>query len=364
MIGSVKTNLGHLEAAAGVAGLMKAVLAIRNGYIPRHLNFHQLTTHASEAASRLTIAAEGTRMADHRSASPGGGIVVRRQWDECACGDRAGARSGSCFGTGPQQGQDPALSTLVVSGKTPQRVAATAAVLADWMEGPAARVPLGDVAHTLNHHRPRQPKFGTVAAVDRGQAVAGLRALAAGESAPGVVAPHEGSIGPGTVFVYSGRGSQWAGMGRQLLADEAAFAEAIAELEPEFVAQAGFSLHDVIAGGKELVGIEQIQLGLIGHAVGADRVMALLRGDTRRGDRSLDGRSGRRGGGRGADPCRGFTRDRDPIAADGAVVRAGHDGVARTRRRSHRGVDCRLPAGELGDLCLPAPNRDLRADRS
>lgn len=66
------------------------------------------------------------------------------------------------------------------------------------------------------------------------------------------------------MFVYSGRGSQWAGMGRQLLADEPAFAAAIAELEPEFVAQGGFSLRDVIAGGKELVGIEQIQLGLIG----------------------------------------------------------------------------------------------------
>ncbi len=264
VIGSVKTNLGHLEAAAGVAGLMKAVLAIRNGYIPRHLNFHQLTTHASEAASRLTIAAEGTewpttgkpRRAGVSSFGVSGTnahVVIEQAPDPVAVS-----------GQGPQRGQDPALSTLVVSGKTPQRVAATAAVLADWMEGPAAQVPLGDVAHTLNHHRPRQPKFGTVAAVDRGQAVTGLRALAAGESAPGVVAPHEGSIGPGTVFVYSGRGSQWAGMGRKLLADEAAFAAAIAELESEFVAQAGFSLHDLIAGGKELVGIEQIQLGLMG----------------------------------------------------------------------------------------------------
>ncbi|MGB9308900.1 MAG: type I polyketide synthase [Mycobacterium sp.] len=260
VIGSVKTNVGHLEAAAGVAGLMKAVLAVRNGHIPRHLNFHQLTAHASEAAARLHIAAE------------------ELEWPATGRPRRAGVSSFGVSGTNAhvvieqapdpvgvaERGPDPALSTLVVSGKTPQRVAATASVLADWLEGPGAQVPLADVAHTVNHHRARQTKFGTVAAVDRDQAVAGLRALASGEAAPGVVAPRESAVGPGTVFVYSGRGSQWAGMGRQLLADEPAFAAAIAELEPDFVAQAGFSLHDVIAGGKELVGIEQIQLGLIG----------------------------------------------------------------------------------------------------
>ncbi len=161
-------------------------------------------------------------------------------------------------------GTDTEVSTLVVTGKTPQRVAATAAVLADWMEGPGAEVALTEVAHTVNHHRARHPKFGTVIARERAQAVAGLRALAAGQHAPGVAGCQDSSPGPGTVFVYSGRGSQWAGMGRQLLADEPAFAAAVAELEPVFVEQAGFSFQDVIAGGKELVGIEQIQLGLIG----------------------------------------------------------------------------------------------------
>ncbi|CKR69829.1 phenolpthiocerol synthesis type-I polyketide synthase PPSB [Mycobacterium tuberculosis] len=161
-------------------------------------------------------------------------------------------------------GEDTGVSTLVVTGKTAQRMAATAQVLADWMEGPGAEVAVADVAHTVNHHRARQATFGTVVARDRAQAIAGLRALAAGQHAPGVVSHQDGSPGPGTVFVYSGRGSQWAGMGRQLLADEPAFAAAVAELEPVFVEQAGFSLRDVIATGKELVGIEQIQLGLIG----------------------------------------------------------------------------------------------------
>ena len=79
------------------------------------------------------------------------------------------------------------MSTLVVSGKTAERVASMASVLADWMDGVGAGVGLADVAHTLNHHRARHARFASVCARDRGQAVAGLRALAAGYPAPGVV---------------------------------------------------------------------------------------------------------------------------------------------------------------------------------
>ena len=73
-----------------------------------------------------------------------------------------------------------------------------------------------------------------------------------------------GPCGPGTVFVYSGQGSQWAGMGRQLLADEPAFAAAVAELEPVFVAQAGFSLQQVLADGRAGRGHARIQPVLMG----------------------------------------------------------------------------------------------------
>ncbi len=139
-----------------------------------------------------------------------------------------------------------------------------AGVLAEWMDGDGAAVALADVAHTLNHHRARQVKFATVCARDRGQAVAGLRALAGGYPAPGVVGPHEGSCGSGTVFVYSGQGSQWAGMGQRLLADEPAFAAAVAELEPVFVEQVGFSLRRVLAGGEPVVGIDRVQPVLVG----------------------------------------------------------------------------------------------------
>ncbi|PJE10935.1 type I polyketide synthase [Mycobacterium sp.] len=264
LLGVVKTNLGHTEAAAGIAGFIKAVLAVQRGQIPPNQRFESPNPHIPFADLRMKV------------------VDCQTDWPLTGHPRRAGVSSFGFGGTNAhvvlEQGQDiakscgqdpePAVSTLIVAGKTPQRVAATAGVLADWMEGAGAQVPLADVAHTLNHHRSRQAKFGTVVArrgaEGREQAIAGLRALAAGQLTAGVVGPRDDSPGPGTVFVYSGRGSQWPGMGRRLLVDEPAFAAAIVDLEPDFVAQAGFSLYDVLADGKELVGIEQIQLGLIG----------------------------------------------------------------------------------------------------
>src|SRR5271169_4924246 len=227
VLGSVKTNLGHLENSAGIAGFIKTVLSVQHGYIPRHLHYKQLTPNAVEGASRFTIADQGM------------------QWPAVARARRAGVSSFGVSGTNahvvleqapaaePVAAQpEPVVTTLVISGKTPARIASTAAVLAEWMAGEGAGVPLADVAHTVNHHRTQHKTFATVCARDRAHAVAGLQALAAGESAAGVVEPYENPRGSGTVFLYSGQGSQWAGMGQRLLVDEPAFAAAVAELEP------------------------------------------------------------------------------------------------------------------------------------
>jgi phthiocerol/phenolphthiocerol synthesis type-I polyketide synthase D len=257
-LGAVKSNMGHLEAAAGIAGFIKAVLAIQRGKIPPNLHFGQWNPAIDASATRLFVPTE------------------LAPWPDCEGPRRAGVSSFGLGGTNAhvvlEQGPDPApvsaadssVTTLVVSGKTDQRVAAWASALADWMEDGGAGVPLVDVAHTITHHRSRHGKFATVCARDHGQAVVGLRAVAAGRPAPGVVSADRGSRGPGTVFVYSGQGSQWPKMGQELLAEEPAFAAAVAELEPVFVEQVGFSLRQVLDAGEPVVGIDRIQPVLVG----------------------------------------------------------------------------------------------------
>ena len=210
------------------------------------------------------------------------------------------------------------------------------------MAGEGAGVPLADVAHTVNHHRTRHRTVAAVCARDHAQALAGLQALAAGNTAVGVVDAHQAMRGSGTVFVYSGQGSQWAGMGQQLLADEPAFAAAVAELEPVFVEQVGFSLQQVLDSGEPVVGIDRIQPMLVGmqlaltalwrsYGVEPDAVIGHSMGEVTAAVVA------------GAlSPADGLQGDRHPVAADVAAVRAGRDGAVGIGCGRRRELDRRL----------------------
>jgi phthiocerol/phenolphthiocerol synthesis type-I polyketide synthase B len=259
LIGTAKTNLGHLEAAAGIAGLIKTVLSVYRGSIPPNLHFRTPNPHIPFDQLRLKVVAEQT------------------EWPETGRPRRAGISSFGFGGTNAHavieqappaipviREADPAVTTLVLTGKSPERIATQAASLASWLQGAGAEVRLPDVAHTLSYHRERHAQFATACVRDREQAVTALQALAEGRAAEGVVGPHDGPCSPGTVFVFSGQGSHWAGMGQQLLADEPVFAEAIAELDPIFVEQVGFSLQKIIANGEAISGDAQVQPVLMG----------------------------------------------------------------------------------------------------
>ncbi|BDD84046.1 phthiocerol/phenolphthiocerol synthesis polyketide synthase type I PpsB [Tsukamurella pulmonis] len=262
VVGAVKSNLGHLESAAGIAGVIKTVLALGRSRIPRNLHFESLTPHACAGAARFVFPTDTV------------------DWPEREAPRRAGVSSFGVSGTNahvvleqvpaaepapvPAPPAEGAVHRLVLSGKSIERVRAAAANLADWLTGPGATVPLADVADEICHRRPRFPRIATVVADDHDGAVQGLRALAAGRPAPGTVAPQRGGRRDGIVFVFSGQGAQWAGMGRALLRTEPAFADAIRALEPDFRRIVGFSLEEALTTGEVTSGIDRIQPVLVG----------------------------------------------------------------------------------------------------
>ncbi|GAA4404938.1 hypothetical protein GCM10023147_47780 [Tsukamurella soli] len=168
LLGAVKSNLGHLEAAAGVAGFIKAVLAVQRGRIPANLGFANPNPHIAFDAQRLAVIAEPTawpqRPHPRRAGVSGFGfggtnahVVIEQAPVPAAATLRDAPRDTS-----------PAVTSLVVTGQSPERVAAWSATLADWLDGGAgAGVPLREIAHALDFHSPRSGRFGVVCARDR-----------------------------------------------------------------------------------------------------------------------------------------------------------------------------------------------------
>lgn len=273
-IGSVKSNLGHLEAAAGIAGLIKVVLGLTHGVIPPSLHFSAPNPHIRFDDWRLDV------------------VAAERAWPRYGGVARAGV-SGFGFGgtnahaiveewpaaatpadEGP--GQADEAVALLVTGASQDRVRATSGALAEWLTGPGESVPLPAVAHTLARRRARGPVRTVVAARGRTELAAALRRHAEGAPPNPAVATVLPAVPrttpltpvgwrtPGAVWVFSGTGSQWPGMGRRLLTDEPAFAAAIAELDPHIQAEAGFSLRKLIESGEPVRGVAKIQVAVFG----------------------------------------------------------------------------------------------------
>lgn len=239
LLGSAKGNLGHLEAAAGVAGLVKTVLALHHGLIPGSL-------HCDRSAlddDRLRVVTdpepwpryEGTATAGVSAFGFGGtnAHLVLQEWQ----------RTPSVPGA-----QDGGGCLLQLSDTDQERVRLIATRLADWLDTPGGRsARLQDVARTLAGRTGRGPARAAVVATDHDGLTDGLRALAADRPHFRVGTGNRNRLGPGPVWVFSGYGTQWAAMGRQLLRCEPAFAAAVEELEPVLATGCGISLHELLS---------------------------------------------------------------------------------------------------------------------
>ncbi|GAB3152773.1 hypothetical protein GCM10027258_54360 [Amycolatopsis stemonae] len=238
-LGSVKSNIGHTQAAAGVAGVIKMVLALRNGLLPRTVHVDAPSPHIDWAAGSVELLTENV------------------EWPAGGTPRRAGVSSFGISGTNAhvilESYDEPPAPATTVDGPVPLALSARsrealreqAVRLRDHL---ATGASLADTAWSLVTGRSAFEHRAVVLAADAAGAATALEALAGGEPSPSLVEGVAGKSGK-TAFLFSGQGSQRIGMGAGLRAAFPVFAEAFDAVCAEFdlpVAEAisGDSLHD------------------------------------------------------------------------------------------------------------------------
>jgi myxalamid-type polyketide synthase MxaB len=223
LIGSVKSNVGHLEWAAGVCGLIKVILSMRHRQIPASLHLKNPNPHLDWGSLPLRVVTElapwpeGRRIAGVSSFGFGGSNAhVLLEESPLTAGTPAAG--------GTTVGRTLHLCTL--SARTPEALRALAGRYTAWLDRaePAA---LGDVCHTANtgrslfEHRLAAVVDSTSALRER------LGEVAAGATPAGVVSGRAASDRPRIAMLFTGQGSQYAGMGRELFDTQAVFRRAL-----------------------------------------------------------------------------------------------------------------------------------------
>lgn len=257
VLGSIKTNLGHAQSASGAVGLMKAVLALQHGEVPKNLLFNEMPAEMAAINTGLFVPTElvpWPATADHprRAAVSAYGLSGTNVH---AVVEQAPAQSSPRTVESDVQPLGGKL-LFPVSSTSAEELRRTAGKLADWAAAQGEHLDLADTAYTLSRRRAHRPVRTAVLAEDAAGLVQALRDVADSE------APYQQSVGKGNrgpVWVFSGQGSQWAAMGAGLLAAEPAFAAAIAEIEPLIEAESGFSITEAISAGETVTGIDRIQ---------------------------------------------------------------------------------------------------------
>ncbi|WP_275562328.1 type I polyketide synthase [Streptomyces sp. 5-6(2022)] len=251
-LGSVKSNVGHTQSAAGLVGLIKMVQALRAGRLPKTLHADRPSRHVDWSTGPVRLLREA------------------RPWPAADRPRRAGISSFGISGTNahvivesvpaPEERPRTELSgpvPFILSGRTDGALRAQAARLrAHLLE---REEPLADVAFTLATTRARFPHRAVLPVRSRAEALEALHAVALGERSLGAARPPRRER---VAFVFPGHGSQWTAMGARLWDESPVFAEAMRECERALSAYVDWPLREALSDERALARAEVVQPAL------------------------------------------------------------------------------------------------------
>lgn len=282
VVGSLKSHIGHAQAAAGIGGVIKAVLSLQHERLPASLHAETPTEQIDWVAGGLELCSRPrpwprgarTRRAGVSAFGISGTnahVILEEAPDAPApygddsqalapapYGDDTAAatpsydsgNSGdSCdSGDDPQSPEPPSVALFPLSARTMPALRGQAERLLDALTADP-RLPLPAIARTLAHHRTHFEQRAVVVARRREELLSGLRALADGQPAPELVdAPRQPLARGKVAFVFPGQGSQWTGMARDLLDRSPLFADEIDRCDAALRPHTGWSVLSVLRG--------------------------------------------------------------------------------------------------------------------
>src|SRR5271166_1512587 len=261
-LGSIKSNMAHTQAAAGVAGVIKMVQAIRHGVLPATLHVDVPSPHVDWSAGSVSLLTEsrpwpvggGPRRAGVSSFGISGtnAHVILEQAPAVA-----ESAAGLADSSGPGSGVGLSVVPWVVSGKSGEALAAQAGRLVAHVRADegldAVDVGVSLAGRSVFEHR------AVVVGADRAELLAGLSGLADGCAGAGVVVGRAQSVGQ-PVMVFPGQGSQWVGMGAQLLDASPVFAEQMRLCGEALDRYVDWSLADVVRGVGGAPGLDRVDV--------------------------------------------------------------------------------------------------------
>ncbi|KAF2259426.1 polyketide syntase 2 [Lojkania enalia] len=256
-IGSVKANVGHLEAGAGVIGLIKAAMSIQNSMVPPQANVVELNKKVDWDAAGLVVALKPTK------------------WPAVNGRRRAGVSSYGYGGTVSHAVLEQAPETLpprrsdetdiqaVLHLSAPQekRIADVAGALAEWFPKAGEKWPLAAIASALASRRNPHDFRAAIVATSHEQATSELKKLAAGTLSPDTISGRSLSKSDRkeVVWLFSGHGAQWPEMGKEMLGKDVPFRRTVEGLNDLIIKESGFSPIDAFTTG-DFTSSDKIQI--------------------------------------------------------------------------------------------------------